>query len=206
MIVLTALSGRYNHLRLLSPVHRLLTRASRPLRAKRHGEVLTRRKYLSWQNTAKSDPLATRFPLLVHISVPNRTVSRYTAPMILPQTETANNSFSLLPIELIVKILCSLPSFPDVFALSESCRRLQDIWVANVREVYRHIAPKCIPCERHARRFLASQGGLAVESPSLSTKDVVQKMNNAQLVKNAILQFEREIACRARNESFVKLQ
>ena len=88
-----------------------------------------------------------------------------------------------------------MPSFPDVFALSETCRRLQDIWVVNVREVYRHVAPKCVLCERHARRFLASQGGLAVESPTLSPKDVVQMMTNAQVVENAILQFEREIAC-----------
>lgn len=108
-------------------------------------------------------------------------------------------SLSIMPPEVVTKIFCQLPSFPDVFALSAVCWRLRHLWLKNVNPVYNHIAPRSIPCERAARRFLIDQDGPGLGSP-VSAKDVVRMVRNAGVIEKAILQFEREIVSRVRSK------
>ena len=105
-----------------------------------------------------------------------------------------------MPPEVATNIFCQLPSFSDVFALSAVCLRLRHLWLENVNPVYNRIAPRVIPCNSAARRFLVDQDGPGLESP-MSAKDVVRMVRNACVVEKAILQFEREIVRRVRGES-----
>ena len=71
--------------------------------------------------------------------------------------------------------------------------------MTNVNPVYKQIAPRSLPCESAARRFLTDQDGPDLGSP-LSAKDVVRMVRNAGVIEKAILQFEREIVSRVRSE------
>lgn len=108
-------------------------------------------------------------------------------------------SLPMMPPEVATNIFCQLPSFSDVFALSAVCRRLRRLWLANVNPIYNQIAPRSIPCERAARRFLADSDGPGLGSP-MSAKDVVRMVRNAGVIEDAILQFEREIVSRVRSK------
>lgn len=108
-------------------------------------------------------------------------------------------SLSMMPPEIATNIFCQLPCFADVFALSTVCHRLRRLWLKNVTPIYNEMAPRNIPCEGAARRFLVDQDGPDLESP-MSAKDVVRMLRNADVVENAILQFEREIVSRVRSE------
>lgn len=112
-----------------------------------------------------------------------------------PFVQTMYNSYdlSLVPAELMTKIYGALPSFHDVFALAATCRPLRQIFIMKASPIYRHVAPKCIPCERYARRLLADQGGPAIHCPILSAGDVRSVVQNSCVVGKAILQFEKEI-------------
>lgn len=120
-----------------------------------------------------------------------RAASR-SAITIWPPVQMASRStigqFSSMPTELIIKVLCHLPTLFDAFALSETSHPLRDIWAANFMEVYRLVGLRCIPCERHARIFLAVQGGPAIEFPTLSIEDIIPIMKNARVVEDALLQ------------------
>ena len=98
----------------------------------------------------------------------------------------------------MVKTFCLLPSFSDALALAATCRRLRNVWITNVGPIYSHVAPRSIPCERYARRFLADQGGPAVNVSTLSDKDVLRMLRNSCVVEQAILQFEKEIVSRVK--------
>ena len=111
-----------------------------------------------------------------------------------------HRSLLIMPPEVVTKIFCQLPSFSDVFALSAVCCRLRHLWLKNVNPVYNQIAPRSIPCEHAARRFLIDQDGSGLGSP-MSAKDVVRMVRNAGVIEKAILQFEREIVSRVRSKS-----
>ena len=108
-------------------------------------------------------------------------------------------SLSIMPPEVVMNIFCQLPTFSDVCALSAVCCRLRHLWLKNVNPVYKHIAPRSIPCERAACRFLIDQDGPGLASP-VSAQDVVRMVRNAGVVEKAILQFEREIVSRVRSK------
>ena len=73
-----------------------------------------------------------------------------------------NGPLLSMPVELITKIFCLLPSFSNVFVLSATCHRLRQVWTNSVASIYSEVAPGSIPCNRHARSFLADQGGPAL--------------------------------------------
>ena len=104
-----------------------------------------------------------------------------------------SDPLSLIPVELLTDIFNLLPSLSDVLALAATCRRLRRIWTMNVTTIYSHVAPRSIPCERHARRFLADQGGPATDYPTLSARDVICILRNSCVVEKAMLQFEKDI-------------
>ncbi len=101
---------------------------------------------------------------------------------------------TLLPSELVIEIICQLPSFPDIFALSTTCHQMRHIWISNVMLIYTHVTPRSIACHNQARKFLIDQGGPALDSP-MSAKDVVYMVRNSRVVEKAIQQFDREIGC-----------
>ena len=106
-----------------------------------------------------------------------------------------------MPPEVATNIFCQLPSFSDVFALSAVCGRLRRLWLQNVNPIYKQIAPKSIPCEPAARRFLVDQDGPGLGSP-MSSEDVVRMVRNAGVIEKAILQFEQEIVRRVRGDLY----
>ena len=108
-------------------------------------------------------------------------------------------SLMTLPPEATAGIFCQLPSFFDILCLSRVCCRLRQVWLDNVTLIYREVAPRSIPCETAARRFLVDQSGRDPETP-LSAEDVVRMLHNAAVVEKAILQFESEIVSRVKGE------
>ncbi|MCJ1386950.1 hypothetical protein MMC17_010079 [Xylographa soralifera] len=102
-----------------------------------------------------------------------------------------------MPPEIAINIFCQLPSFFDVFAFSAVCRQLRHLWLNSVKPIYNQIAPRSIPCERAARRFLVDQDGPDLGSP-MSAKDIVRMVRNASVIEKAILDFERDIVSRVK--------
>ena len=100
---------------------------------------------------------------------------------------------SSLPSELLVSVFCHLPSFKEAFVLSSTCHQMQDIWLNNVATIYEHLRRLNIPCERHARKVLALQGGPPAESRITSARDVIQMMRNRNEVERATRTFECQI-------------
>ena len=122
-----------------------------------------------------------------------------TQPPSMQPVDNGNGPLSSIPAELIIRIFCLLPSFSDIFALAAACRRFRSVWTENVTAIYRHVAPRSIPCERHARNFLPDQGRPSSECHALSARDVVCIVRNSCVVGKAILQFEREIVRKVRS-------
>ncbi len=108
------------------------------------------------------------------------------------------------PTELLVTIFSLLSRFSDVFALAVTCHRLRHVWMTSTNVIYRQVAPRCIPCEQHARMFLADQGGPAKESPMLSAEDVRRLVRNSWVVEKAISEFEKTIVCKVRSMLYPK--
>jgi hypothetical protein len=118
--------------------------------------------------------------------------------MLSHPVEVARSSTSYLtslPSELVIEIICQLPSFSDIFALSATCHQIRHIWIFNVMLIYTRVASKSIACHSHARKFLVEKGGPALDSP-MSAKDVIQMVRNSRVVEKAVQQVEREIVCR----------
>ncbi|THC93653.1 hypothetical protein EYZ11_006865 [Aspergillus tanneri] len=65
-----------------------------------------------------------------------------------------------LPTEVIVSIFTALPSFSDVAWFAATGRRFHRVWTENAYSIYQQIAPRTVPCRRHARILLADQGEL----------------------------------------------
>ncbi|CAF9935374.1 MAG: hypothetical protein HETSPECPRED_009768 [Heterodermia speciosa] len=97
-----------------------------------------------------------------------------------------------LPVELLISVFCHLPSLNEAFVLSSTCRELQRVWLNNVATIYKHLARQSIPCERHARHFLALEVGPLPESRITSVKEVAQMMKNRITVESAIRAFETD--------------
>jgi hypothetical protein len=104
-------------------------------------------------------------------------------------------SASTLPPELIAKIFEALPCFQDVFNFASTSRRLRVVWSENATSIYKKVVRKSIPCHRHARRLLADQGGPPVDSPRLTTLEVLKIAHNAAVVDKAMAKFENDIVC-----------
>ena len=101
-----------------------------------------------------------------------------------------------LPVELLISVFCHLPSLKEAFALFSTCRELQRVWLNNVARIYKHLARQSIPCERHARQFLALEVGSLPESRTISAKEVAQMMKNRITVETAIRKFESKAVAR----------
>lgn len=108
-------------------------------------------------------------------------------------------SLSVMPPEVATNIFGQLPSFSDVFALSAVCLQLRHLWLKNVNAIYNQVAPRSIPHERAARRFLVDQDGPGLGFP-MSAKDVVRMVQNAGVIEKTVLQFEREVVSRVKSE------
>ena len=106
----------------------------------------------------------------------------------------------MLPPEVITNIFCLLPSFCDVFTLSAACHGFRRMWCENTNQIYNAIAPRSIPCESSARRFLVDQERRSLDS-LMYTHNVVDIVRDADVVEKAILQFEREVVGRVRSMS-----
>lgn len=71
--------------------------------------------------------------------------------------------------------------------LAATCQRLRRVWIENVASIYSEVAPRSNPYHRHARSFLADQGGLAVGFPILSARNVIRMVQNSCVIEMAIL-------------------
>ena len=118
-------------------------------------------------------------------------------------TKDRNSPLLSIPVELVTKTLSLLPSFFDILALAGTCRRLRRIWTTNVTSIYSQVASRSISCERYARRFLADQGGPAMNFPTLSARDVLCMLRNSCVLEKAIIEFEEQIVCRVRCTLYV---
>jgi len=102
-----------------------------------------------------------------------------------------SDSFSRLPVEIILHCFCSLSSFWDALRFAATCQQNRWIWTANVSIIYQHISPKAIQCRRYARTLLADQGGAPADSHVLTTHDVLQLVRNTVVMKKSIEQFNK---------------
>ena len=116
-----------------------------------------------------------------------------------PTMMAPNNGSFPLSTELIIHIFCELPLLSDVFALAATCSQFRGVCITYITPIYNEVAPRSIACHQHARRFLAVQGGPALEAP-MTWQDVVRMARNADVVAKAVLQFQREIVCKVRSK------
>ncbi|KAJ5105831.1 hypothetical protein NUU61_003178 [Penicillium alfredii] len=107
-------------------------------------------------------------------------------------------SLPSFPVELLIEIFGFLPSFPTVFALAATCHQLRRIWLENAVVIYPHLAARSIPCETHARQFLADQDFSVGRSSQLSALGVRRMIRNAHIIEKAIQQFEKEVVCKVK--------
>ncbi|KAL8895446.1 MAG: hypothetical protein Q9207_008168 [Kuettlingeria erythrocarpa] len=105
---------------------------------------------------------------------------------------------STLPKELLTTIYCSLPYFSDALAFASTCHRARDCWLTEATVIYHHLAPRSIPCARHARAFLADQHEAATDPSKISAQDVLRLMRNSRMIEQAISEFEAHIVTRVR--------
>ncbi|KAL8784278.1 MAG: hypothetical protein Q9195_009114 [Heterodermia aff. obscurata] len=110
-----------------------------------------------------------------------------------PASNSHHASLLSLPKELLISIFCHLPSLNEAFVLSSACQVLQGIWLNSVTTIYKHLARRSIPCERHARQLLALQGGPSSDSRITSAKEVSRMMKNRDVVERAIRTFKPQI-------------
>ena len=103
---------------------------------------------------------------------------------------SSDNSLLSLPTEILTRIYAILSSIEDVLTFSLTCARLRKVWLTNQRIIYQRVGPRAIPCESHARRFLAEQKGVPSEALTISHTDVIRMVHNSHIVERAIQQFE----------------
>lgn len=116
-------------------------------------------------------------------------------------TTQGNNYLTTFPKELLTGIYYFLPSFSEVLALSSTCHWLRDCWLTDVTLIYHHIAPRTIPCERHARNFLVDPHGTYKNPSMISADDVLRLIRNSRIVEKAISQFETQIVSRVKRDA-----
>ena len=117
--------------------------------------------------------------------------------MMLDESNSRNH-FLLMPVELIIKLYCQLPSFNDVLALAATSHRARSIWTENTAEIYAQMGPRIIPCERYARTFRQDQAGMTLNLRNISVRDVVRVVHNAELVEETIRDFEEDVVSKVR--------
>lgn len=103
-----------------------------------------------------------------------------------------------LPPELMTEIFSHLPSLSDVFAFAAAHIQFRSIWHQNSNTIYATVAPKCIPCERYARSFVAQQTGREEASNEIQADDALKVVQNSSVVEKAIFQFEKQVVKRAK--------
>lgn len=59
--------------------------------------------------------------------------------------------FTPIPVELISRIFCHLPTFQDAFAFAAASHQIQNAWSEDVSAIYESISPRTIQCRRYAR-------------------------------------------------------
>ncbi|KAH8424664.1 uncharacterized protein LDX57_002408 [Aspergillus melleus] len=111
-----------------------------------------------------------------------------------------------LPSELIVSIFGALPSFSDVAWFAATSRRHRQVWVDNAYTIYQQVAPRTIPCSKHARVLLADQGGPPVSDTHLSFQEVLQLIRNAAALEQSVAEFEKNHISRVVEYSPFKLK
>lgn len=106
-----------------------------------------------------------------------------------------------LPPELVVDVLCLLPSLSDVIAFCSTARRYRHICSENVTTVYKHVGPRSIRCHQYARILLNDQGGPTSDSSDLTVDDVLRLLRNSRIAEKAVGKFNRDIVCRVKSKA-----
>ncbi|KAA8647681.1 uncharacterized protein ATNIH1004_006375 [Aspergillus tanneri] len=96
-----------------------------------------------------------------------------------------------LPTEVIVSIFTALPSFSDVAWFAATGRRFHRVWTENAYSIYQQIAPRTVPCRRHARILLADQGGPHPNAANLSFPHVLRLIQNAAILERSAEDFNK---------------
>ncbi|THC93150.1 hypothetical protein EYZ11_007359 [Aspergillus tanneri] len=96
-----------------------------------------------------------------------------------------------IPTEVIVSIFTALPSFSDVAWFAATGRRYHRVWNNYAYLIYQQIAPRTIPCRRHARVLLADQGGPHASVTNLSFPHVLQLIRNAAILDRSAKDFNK---------------
>ncbi|RJE23170.1 hypothetical protein PHISCL_04477 [Aspergillus sclerotialis] len=97
------------------------------------------------------------------------------------------------PVEVILAVFCHLPTFSEALNFATTCHRHYRIWIENTALIYTYIAPKSIPCIRHARDLLAAQGGAPVESGLITAWDIRRLIRNWRIVQKSLARFNQDI-------------
>jgi hypothetical protein len=98
-----------------------------------------------------------------------------------------NSAIELLPAELIVLVATSVPCFSDVRALAATSTRFREVCVANSSTIDRHVAPRSIPCEPHARGFLELSARCKGDR---TWSHILQISRNAAILDKSLCLFE----------------
>jgi len=111
----------------------------------------------------------------------------------------------MLPTEVLIDVFSQLSNLDEVFALALSCQRLWCVWSENTGQIYAHVGPKHIECERHARTFYEIQIGMKskLDLHKVSVKDVSRLVRNVKAITNAIRTFETNVVPHVKGKSIL---
>jgi hypothetical protein len=99
---------------------------------------------------------------------------------------------SSLPAEVILSVLCSLSTFPDMLHLAAACQKHRQVFHETVITIYNHVSPRAIPCRRYARRLLVDQGrSLPNETPTV--EDLFQMTRNSIVMEKVTTLMRRSL-------------
>lgn len=103
-----------------------------------------------------------------------------------------SDTFSPLPVELVVQVFASIPSFHDALSLAATCRRLQGIWSEHRSQLCKLIASQCEP---YARQLLIDQTDRSFGS-SVSDQAARRMMMNDAIVYDGLRKLEKNMPWR----------
>ena len=95
-----------------------------------------------------------------------------------------------LPVELILKIYESLPSFFDAIVLSTTCQKLHSLWVNHEATIVEKIVPNQFDCFEDARKLRGEQLRRKKGQNDLSRRNLVELVRNARRIEEAIAEIE----------------
>jgi hypothetical protein len=109
----------------------------------------------------------------------------------------SKTSLSTFPTEILLDIICSLPSLTAAFPLLSASRRFRAIWTEHAKVIYYRLSLD--PCKSHALTILMDERKEAFCPSSLTVQDVLFLSRCFENVQHTIKQFEADVVSKMKS-------